>query len=136
MGTTNWLLNRSQSGARSITVRASDPMFLDNEVEKYEKKGYERVGQPYTAREGGVYGKTVYYQTMETTKQNAEAHQSKNTIITLIVIAVIVCIAFPPVGIIALLALAGVGIYGFIGHQKNKKKLESRKSHKTKTSKK
>ncbi len=63
MGFTNWLLNRasSTSGRSNITVRATDPVWLDSEVAKMERKGYVRAGNPYTVTR---YGKTEFYQSM------------------------------------------------------------------------
>ena len=63
MGFSNWILNRanSTSGNSSITVQATSPAFLDGEIRKMERKGYVRVGNPYTAVQ---YGKTTFYQSM------------------------------------------------------------------------
>ena len=63
MGFSNWMLNRanSTSGNSSITVQATSPAFLDGEIRKMERKGYVRVGNPYTAVQ---YGKTTFYQSM------------------------------------------------------------------------
>ena len=71
MGFTNWLLNRanSTSGNSSITVQAASPAFLDGEIRKMERKGYVRVGNPYTAFQ---YGKTTFYQAMAFSQESAE----------------------------------------------------------------
>jgi len=63
MGLTNWTLNRANttSGRSSITVRGTDPVTLDREIAKAERKGYVRIGNPYTARE---YNQTIFYQSM------------------------------------------------------------------------
>lgn len=65
MGLSNWILNRANPSNRTaVTLRASDSVSLDNEIMKFERKGYVRAGSPYTAREGGVYGKLVFFQPM------------------------------------------------------------------------
>lgn len=71
----NWTLNRgldnkwlrNQTGV--ITVRATDPVMLNNEITKYMNKGYACSGNPYTAVE---YGKTTFYQTMMFSEEAAE----------------------------------------------------------------
>lgn len=63
MGFSNWMLNRANttSGHSTITVRGTDPVTLDREIAKAERKGYVRIGNPYTARE---YNQTIFYQSM------------------------------------------------------------------------
>ena len=72
MGFISWLGNRavSTSGRSSITVEASDPVYLDREIMKMERKGYVRAGNPYTATTH--YGKTTFYQSMVLTKEAME----------------------------------------------------------------
>ena len=72
MGFTNWMLNRanSTSGNSTITVQATAPAWLDSEIRKMERKGYVRVGNPYTAIE---YGKTTFYQSMTLSQQPSQA---------------------------------------------------------------
>lgn len=79
MGFTNWLLNRanSTSGNSSITVQATSPAFLDGEVRKMERKGYVRVGNPYTAVE---YGRTTFYQSMALGQQQVVQATPQQTI--------------------------------------------------------
>lgn len=104
MGLVNWLGNKAQSGARNITLSARSTVGLDSEISKYEAKGYVRVGQPYTAREGGVYGPMVYYQSMTTTNEISSEIQQNNTKTSAAVIAILIGVAFPPIGIIELIA--------------------------------
>lgn len=72
MGFISWLGNRavSTSGRSSITVEASDPVYLDREIMKMERKGYVRAGNPYTATTH--YGKITFYQSMVLTQEAAE----------------------------------------------------------------
>ena len=76
MGFSNWMLNRANSisGNSSITVQATSPAFLDGEIRKMERKGYVRVGNPYTAVQ---YGKTTFYQSMALGVQQAKEDATK-----------------------------------------------------------
>lgn len=78
MGLSNWIINRANPSSRTaVTLRASDSASLDNEIMKFERKGYVRAGSPYTVREGGVYGRLVFLQPMA--KVATEQTQSEPT---------------------------------------------------------
>lgn len=109
MGFNNWLNNRavSTSNRCSITVRASDPAWLDSEVAKMERKGYVRAGNPYTATQ---YGKMTFYQTMVLEQQPVQQESkvkvehkevNKKKLLTVILVAVAVVVGF--LGIVAII---------------------------------
>lgn len=104
MGFSNWMLNRanSTSGNSSITVQATSPAFLDGEIRKMERKGYVRVGNPYTAVQ---YGKTTFYQSMNLGAQQVTTANGETVAATVepkssfpwgwLILGLILIVAFP-----------------------------------------
>lgn len=130
MGLFNWGLNRGLDNKTIfkntdvITVRAHDPIGLNNETAKYIKKGYVISGNPYTETR---YGKTTFYQTMvvgaqQTVNANGEtvttAAESRGSFPWgWLILLILLVVAFPW---LLLLAVPFI-IYGVICYIKGKK---------------
>ncbi len=135
MGFSNWMLNRANttSGHNSITVRATDPVMLDREIAKAERKGYVRIGNPYTARE---YNQTVFYQSMTIGAQQVTT-ASGETVVTPVevkksfpwgwlIFGLLLIVAFPWL-LIIFIPVVGFAIYKGAKNSKNPEEVKEEK---------
>lgn len=135
MGFSNWTLNRANttSGRSSITVRGTDPVTLDREITKAERKGYVRIGNPYTARE---YNQTIFYQSMTLGVQQVTT-ASGETVTTPVevkksfpwgwlILGLILIVAFPWL-LIIFVPVVGFAIYKGVKNSKNPEEVKKEK---------